>query len=128
MARKRRTLYDRDGTVVEQIVGVGVGDEVSVMKTSASVPSVFSMDGDSTLTGKEFSTSDVFDTFVGYINPRIEIMIVDDDGEGNKCLICGADTNKNIRKICFDCMKKHRDDLYTKMKSAIISGDKEIRF
>ena len=124
MARKRRTLYDRDGTVVEQVVGVG--EDVSDMKTSA--PSAFSMDGNGGLIGKELSTADVFDTFAGYINPRIEITSAEDDGEGSKCLICGASTNKNIRKICFDCMRKYRDDIYTKMKSAILSGDKTIRF
>lgn len=124
MARKRRTLYDRDGTIVEQVVGVG--DEVSVMKASA--PTVFSIGGDSVLTGKEFSTFDVFDTFVGYINPRIEITSVEDNGDGGTCLICGAFTNKNIRKICFDCMRKHRDSLYTKMKFAILSGEKTISF
>lgn len=120
MARKKRTIYDNDGTVVEQTIGIG--EEVSVFKKTTELDSVDS------IYGKEFDTSDILDSFIGYMNPRIDISSIEDDGEGSKCLICGTATNKNIRKICFECMKKYSNQLYPKMKNSIRNHENKIVF
>lgn len=122
MARKKRTIYNNDGTVLEETMGVS--ENVSVIKNNSS-KSYY--DG---TPGKELDILDIFDAFAGYLTPRLEI----DDNEFNskgeceetKCLICGASTNRAIRKICFDCMFSCRNCLYTKMKNALDTGNKKI--
>lgn len=120
MARKSRKIYDNDATVVEQTIGVS--DSVSVQKHANPVASP-------AISGHELRTEDVFDAFAGYLTPRLEVYEAPAPAdEEHKCLICGGWTNRRIRTICFDCMSKHLNTLYTGMKSAINSGDKTIQF
>ncbi len=128
MAKRRKTIYSGDATVVEQVTNtnetVGMSDDVSVFK----------MDTEQTLIGKTFYVDEVFDTFVSYIIPRLEVSELSKrDTETSEdssvvCMICGGHTSKPSRKICFPCMTKHRDALYKKLKTAILNGDKTLSF
>lgn len=128
MAKRRKTIYSGDATVVEQVT-----NDSEPVRMSEDV-SVFKMDTEQSLIGKTFYVDEVFDTFVSYIIPRLEVSeLAKKDDETTEessvtCMICGGHTSKPSRKICFPCMTKHRDTLYKKLKTAILNGEKTISF
>lgn len=108
MSRNRRIIYNDDATIVEE--SITPKEEVSFVRES-SYPRTEST--------KQLKVHDVVDSFAGYLVPRLEISSSD---EKSPCVICGGETSKGIRKICFDCMLKYRSELYNGLKQAIEDG------
>lgn len=105
MSRNRRIIYNDDATLVEE--SITPKEEVFSTKVNSYPKS----EG-----GKELKVHDVVDSFAGYLIPRLEIQ---SPNEQEPCVICGGDTSKGIRKICFNCMLKYKNELYNGLKHAI---------
>lgn len=101
----RRKIYDNDGTTVEVSDTPKVEETVSVMRANevAEEKEI------------EVSAQDALSSFAAYMIPQLSFM---ETGHGT-CVICGADTNSEMRTICLDCMKKHKKELYDSMKDGL---------
>lgn len=109
MARKK--IYDSDATVV-------YAEPAKEMPTEDKV--IVAEDIQVVAEPKRIKVSDIVSAFAGYTIPQINPMSM---GEG-MCVICGAETNSEIRTICFDCMKKYKNTL---LKEAMeFCGNSEI--
>lgn len=100
----RRKIYDNDGTTVEVSDTPKVEEKVEVMKADTSEEKEI-----------EVSAQDALSSFSAYMIPQLSFM---ETGHGT-CVICGADTNSEMRTICLDCMKKYKKELYDSMKDGL---------
>lgn len=112
MSRNRRIIYDNDATLVEETVTPK--EEFSVKRNAKNSPII----------NKEIQVMDVLDSFAGYLVPRLEI---ESEEEPGTCSICGGLTSKKLRKICFNCMQKYKDELYSGFKNAINQKEDSFR-
>lgn len=101
----RRKIYDNDGTTVEVSDTPKVEENVEIMKANevAEEKEI------------EVNAQDALSSFAAYMIPQLSFM---ETGHGT-CVICGADTNSEMRTICLDCMKKYKKELYDSMKDGL---------
>lgn len=104
--KKSHTIYDDDSVVVEY---TEPSEEVIVTRSEESKRV--------SRTEKELDVDDVFDSFVGYLIPKLTLNNA--DGGSGECLLCGAKTQYSMRKICYECMVENKEKLYDKMKVAL---------
>lgn len=107
---KRRKIFDDGATVVEQV-------NTPSKKVETPIPSNIKARG----SVKLIKTEDVIDTFSGYLPAKVNFALKN----GGKCLICGADTSSELRKVCIPCLQKYGRTLYDRAKKAIEIGEKE---
>lgn len=111
---KRRKIFDDGAATIEEVtVKKNKKPELAVNDGSF-------MNSRSSLK-KTIKVEDIIDTFAGYLPSQANFMPKD----GGECLICGKETTSSMRKICFDCLQRHGDELYNKAKNAIENGNKE---
>lgn len=100
---KRRRVFDDGATIVE---------EVKIEKSEGTKQDK----PQRAKRNKSIKVVDVMDTFWGYLIPRINKTKQD---EGGECILCGKQTSTSHRKICFECMQEHGENLYTKAREAV---------
>ena len=103
---KRRKIFDDGAATVEEVSVTRKKNDRSGNVDSAPIVGV-SM--------QFINISDVIDMFAGYLPAQVNFM----DRDGGKCLICGAETSGSMRKICFECLQKHGENIYNKTKRAV---------
>ena len=74
----------------------------------------------------KLSVNEVIDMLGGYQMSDHSIIVTKENS--GKCLLCGKITNAEMRKICYDCHKKHIKPIYEQMKTAISNGKYEIEY
>lgn len=107
---KRRKIFEGDGTTVEEVISTKPRK-----KPDLSVNAVAARNDT-----KDIHVDDVLDSFAGYLPASANFMPKD----SGKCVICGKDTSSSMRKLCFDCLQNHAEELYEKALKAIDNGDK----
>lgn len=114
MERKRK-IYDGDAVSIEQseTPANSVSRETSSNTTTKSARR----------TAKKIeriSIADVIDALAGYLPPQANFM---QNGTEGTCVICGGGTSNEMRKICFECMKRDGKKICDSAKEAAENGD-----
>lgn len=109
MARDRRVRYNQDATVITE--GTNAADEISVERSAPAT--------------REISVNDAIDTMAAYLLPKFKVE--KDSSNPGTCLFCGKETAYQMRHLCVDCMGSVSNDLYRRIKSAIVAGETEIK-
>lgn len=114
---KRRKIFDNDGMTVEETV--------SVQKKNPKLKvNIEETNGENDKAAKVIKVSDVIDTFAGYLPPQASFM----NKEEGECIICGTKTASSMRKLCFNCLRTHGENLYRQAKRAIAAKKQEFNF
>lgn len=109
MARDRRVRYNQDATVITE--GTNAADEVAVKRNAPIM--------------REISVEDAIDTMAAYLLPKFKVE--KDSSNPGTCVFCGKETAYQMRHLCVDCMGSVSNDLYRRIKSAIVAGETEIK-
>lgn len=118
---KKREAFDNGFLVIEK--------ETTNNTTATNDETIMSMATD--ISGatiqKSISLLDYLDTALSYLTDPVQVIAVDKTQKGT-CLLCGAETNKPERKICINCFKTYKSDIYESYKDIKLNGSDTIEW
>lgn len=73
---------------------------------------------------KMIKASEAIEAIASYLPTHLSIL--DGDAEKGKCVICKKETSNIMRKICYDCMIAHRENIVKKLIEDVVEHEIQI--